>query len=79
MAGDKKDVSFEINTDSEKLLEQIVEKYDLPDGWTCIGCGDQYLEDTEGKHIANYDQGTLCKKCDDNDKLWHNDTINHLK
>ncbi len=55
------------------------EKYDLPDGWTCIGCGDQYLEDTEGKHIANYDQGTLCKKCDDDDKLWHNDTINHLK
>ena len=25
MAGDKIDVSFEINTDSEKLLEQIVE------------------------------------------------------
>ena len=54
------------------------EKYDLPDGWTCIGCGDQYLADTEGKHIANYDQGTLCKKCDDDDRLWHNDTINHL-
>ena len=55
------------------------EKYDLPDGWTCIGCGDQYLADTEGKLVANYDQGTLCKKCDDDDWLWLNDTINHLK
>ena len=26
MAGDKIDVSFEINSDSEKLLDQIVEK-----------------------------------------------------
>tara|TARA_R100000008_G_scaffold23742_1_gene12798 strand:- start:134 stop:352 length:219 start_codon:yes stop_codon:yes gene_type:complete len=43
-------------------------KYDLPDGWTCIGCGDEYLEDTEGKLVANYDEGTLCKKCDEEDK-----------
>ena len=57
--------------------KQAVNSY--PDGWTCIECGDEYLKDTEGKHIANYDQGTLCKKCDDDDKLWHNDTINHLK
>ena len=28
---EKKDVSFEIYSDSEKLLEQIVDKYDLPD------------------------------------------------
>ena len=30
MAGDKIDVSFEINADAEKLIEQIVDKYDLP-------------------------------------------------
>ena len=29
MAGDKIDVSFEINADAEKLIEQIVDKYDL--------------------------------------------------
>ena len=28
---EKKDVSFEIYSDSEKMLEQIVDKYDLPD------------------------------------------------
>ena len=31
MAGDKIDVSFEINADADKLLEQIADKYDLPD------------------------------------------------
>mgnify|MGYP003637724360 CR=1 FL=1 len=30
-------------------------EYDLPDGWTCIGCGDEFLNDTTGKEIANYD------------------------
>ena len=53
-------------------------KYNLPDGWTCVGCGHEYLKDTTGKQISNYDQGTLCKKCDEEDKLWHNATINHL-
>ena len=28
---EKKDVSFEIYSDSEKMLEQIIDKYDLPD------------------------------------------------
>ena len=55
------------------------EKYNLPDGWTCIGCGEEYLDDTKGKYVSNYNEGTLCKKCDGDDKLWHNDTINHLK
>ena len=31
MAGDKIEVSFEINADADKLLEQITDKYDLPD------------------------------------------------
>ena len=28
---EKKEISFEIYSDSEKMLEQIVDKYDLPD------------------------------------------------
>ena len=39
------------------------EKLDLPDGWTCISCGEEYLEDTTGKDVANYDEGTLCLSC----------------
>ena len=38
-------------------------KYDFPDGWTCVECGDEYLKDTEGQLIGDYTEGTLCKKC----------------
>jgi len=34
-----------------------------PDGWTCIGCGIEYLEDTTGEQVANCDEGTLCFYC----------------
>ena len=40
-----------------------MKKYDLPDGWTCIECGYEYLEDTEGQSVGDYTDGTLCKKC----------------
>ena len=36
---------------------------DLPDGWTCIGCGDEYPEDTQGQSVGDYTEGTLCRKC----------------
>ena len=36
-------------------------KYDYPDGWTCIGCGDEYIEDVYGKFISDYKEGTLCE------------------
>ena len=42
------------------MVKQI---YDLPDGWTCIECGDEYLKDTEGQLVDDYTEGTLCKKC----------------
>ena len=42
------------------MVKQII---DLPDGWTCVECGDEYLEDTEGQLVDNYTEGTLCKKC----------------
>ena len=43
-----------------KCRKEII---DLPDGWTCIECGDEYLEDTEGQLVADYTEGTLCRKC----------------
>lgn len=36
---------------------------DLPNGWTCIECGDEYLKDIEGQFVDDYTEGTLCKKC----------------
>ena len=42
-----KDVSFEINPDSEKMLEQIVDKYDLPDQSKALRCLLDYVEEKE--------------------------------
>ena len=41
----------------------MIKIYDLPDGWTCIACGDEYPKDTEGKYVADYTEGTMCNKC----------------
>jgi len=54
-------------------------EYDLPDGWTCIDCGDEFLNNITGKEIADYDEGTLCKKCNEEYLFWANDTINYIK
>jgi len=48
----------------ENVMKRLYMTLDLPDGWTCISCGDEYLEDTTGKDVANYDEGTLCLKCE---------------
>jgi len=50
----------------------MTELIDLPDGWTCIKCGDEYLEDTEGKLVDDYTEGTLCKKCNKQEDLREN-------
>ena len=42
---EKKDVTFEIYSDSEKMLEQIVEKYDLPDQSKALRCLLDYVEE----------------------------------
>ena len=47
MAGDKIDVSFEINADADKLLEQITDKYDLPDKSKALRCLFDYVEEKE--------------------------------
>ena len=49
MAGDKIDVSFEINSDSEKLLDQIVEKYNLPDKSKALRCLFDYVEEKDSE------------------------------
>ena len=59
---EKKDVSFEIYSDSEKMLEQIVEKYDLPDQSKALGCLLDYVEEKE----SNWDDmfaTVRCNKC----------------
>ena len=44
---EKIDMSFKIYSDSEKLLEQIVDKYDLPDKSKALRCLLDYLEEKE--------------------------------
>ena len=44
---EKKDVSFEIYSDSEKMLEQIVDKYDLPDQSKALRCLLDNVEEKE--------------------------------
>ena len=42
---EKKNVSFKIYSDSEKMLEQITDKYDLPDKSKALRCLLDYVEE----------------------------------
>ena len=44
---EKKDVSFETYSDSEEMLEQITNKYDLPDKSKALRCLLDYVEEKE--------------------------------
>ena len=55
----KKDVSFEIYDDSEKMLDQIVDKYDLPDKSKAIRCLMDYIEENE----SNWDDMFATVRC----------------
>ena len=44
---EKKEVSFEIYLDSEKMLDQITDKYDLPDKSKALRCLLDYVEEKE--------------------------------
>ena len=44
---EKKEVSFEIYSDSEKMLDQIADKYDLPDRSIALRCLLDYVEEKE--------------------------------
>ena len=56
---EKKDVSFEIYDDSEKMLDQIVDKYDLPDKSKAIRCLMDYVEENE----SNWDDMFATVRC----------------
>ena len=47
MSGDKKEITFEINTDSDDMLEKIVEEYKLPDKSKAIRVLLDYVEEKE--------------------------------
>ena len=44
---EKKNVSYELYSDSEKMLEQIVDKYNLPDQSKALRCLLDYVEENE--------------------------------
>ena len=46
---EKKDTTFEIYSDSEKMLEQIVDKYDLPDQSKALRCLLDHVEEKESE------------------------------
>ena len=59
----KKNVSFEIYSESNEMLKQIVDKYDLPDQSKALGCLLDYVEEKE----SNWDDmfATIqCNRCD---------------
>tara|TARA_B100001123_G_scaffold95554_1_gene110132 strand:- start:286 stop:474 length:189 start_codon:yes stop_codon:yes gene_type:complete len=47
MAGDKKKVTFEINADSDEMLNKIVDDYKLPDKSKLIRVLLDYVEEKE--------------------------------
>ena len=59
---EKIDMSFEIYSDSEKLLEQIVDKYDLPDKSKALRCLLDYLEEKESDWDDMFAQ-VRCNRC----------------
>ena len=62
MAGDKKKVTFEINADSDEMLNKIVEDYKLPDKSKAIRVLLDYVEEKE----TNWDDmfaTVRCNKC----------------
>ena len=59
---EKKDISFEIYSDSEKMLEQIVEKYDLPNKSKALRCLLDYGEENE-RYWDNIFATIRCNRC----------------
>ncbi len=59
---EKKDVSFEIYSDSEKMLDQIADKYDLPDKSKTLRCLLNYVEEKESDWDDIFDT-VRCNKC----------------
>ena len=60
---EKKDVTFEIYDDSEKMLDQIVDKYDLPDKSKALRCLMDYIEEKESDWDDMF-ATVRCNRCD---------------
>ena len=59
---EKKEISFEIYSESEEMLEKIVEKYDLPDTSKALRCLMDYVEEKESEWDEMF--ATIrCKRC----------------
>ena len=56
---EKKEISFEIYSDSEEMLEQIIDKYDLPDKSKALRCILDYVEENE----SNWDDMFATVRC----------------
>ena len=73
---EKKDVSFEIYSDSEKMLEQIVDKYDLPDQSKALRCLLDYVEEKDTDWNDMF-AAIRCNRCGLN--LTHQDEFGPLR
>ena len=63
MAGDKISVKFDINSDADKMLEEITDKYNLPDKSKALRCLLDYVEEKESDWDDMF--ATLrCYRCD---------------
>ena len=62
MAGDKKKVTFEINADSDEMLNKIVEDYKLPDKSKLIRVLLDYVEEKESEWDDMF-ATVRCNKC----------------
>ncbi len=59
---EKKEISFEIYSESEEMLEKIVDKYNLPDTSKVIRCLMDYVEEKESEWDEIF--ATIrCNKC----------------
>ena len=59
---EKKNISFEIYSNSEEMLEQIVEKYDLPDQSKALRCLLDYAEEKESEWDDMF-AAIRCNRC----------------
>ena len=58
----KKEISYEIYSESEEMLEKIVDKYDLPDTSKALRCLMDYVEEKESEWDDIFDT-IRCNRC----------------
>ena len=63
MAGDKISVTFDINSDADKMLEEITDKYNLPDKSKALRCLLDYVEEKDSDWDDMF-ATVRCNRCD---------------